>query len=156
MISASASLSGSYDYFEITRSLLVANRVQLRQVVLNLILNGIEAMNAINDRPRDLLIRSSHHQEDVLIEVHDSGHGVDIEQAERIFDSLFTTKPQGIGVGLSLSRSIVEAHGGRLWVAAPGFPYSLHSQNRRKQRSCPGCPLWNGPVTKNVIPGETC
>jgi PAS domain S-box-containing protein len=100
---------------------VLGDRVQLRQVMLNLILNGIDAMSQISDRPRELLIKSSSHPDGVIVQVHDSGKGVDPEQAERIFESFFTTKPQGIGVGLSLSRSIVEAHGGRLWtVAQPG------------------------------------
>jgi C4-dicarboxylate-specific signal transduction histidine kinase len=95
------------------------DRVQLRQVLLNLILNGVDAMSAITDRPRALLVRSSKHADGVLIEVHDSGEGVDAEQAGHIFEPFFTTKPQGIGMGLSVSRSIVEAHGGRLWFT-PG------------------------------------
>ncbi|HYU45347.1 MAG TPA: PAS domain S-box protein [Terriglobales bacterium] len=98
------------------------DRVQLQQVILNLIMNGIDAMSTIADRPRDLLIQSSVDPEGVLIQVQDSGRGLDLEQAGRIFEPFFTTKPQGIGMGLSISRSIVEAHGGRLW-AAPGSPY---------------------------------
>jgi PAS domain S-box-containing protein len=95
---------------------VLGDRVQLRQVMLNLILNSIDAMSTISDRPRELFIRSSLQADGVLIEVHDSGKGVDPEQADRIFESFFTTKPQGTGLGLSLSRSIVESHGGRLWV----------------------------------------
>jgi signal transduction histidine kinase len=86
---------------------------------LNLILNGIEAMSTTTDRPRELLIKSAKHPDGVLVQVHDSGEGVDSEQAARIFESFFTTKPQGIGMGLSVGRSIVEAHGGRLWFT-PG------------------------------------
>ncbi len=95
------------------------DRVQLRQVLLNLILNGVDAMGTITDRPRELLIKSARHPDGVLIQVHDSGAGVDPEQAGHIFEPFFTTKPQGIGMGLSVSRSIVEAHGGRLWFT-PG------------------------------------
>jgi PAS domain S-box-containing protein len=95
---------------------VLGDHVQLRQVMLNLILNGIDAMSAITDRPRELRVKSARHPDGVLVQVRDSGHGVDAEQADRIFESLFTTKPQGIGVGLSLSRSIVEAHGGHLWM----------------------------------------
>ncbi|MGA8500362.1 MAG: MHYT domain-containing protein [Candidatus Sulfotelmatobacter sp.] len=95
------------------------DRVQLRQVLLNLILNGVDAMGTIADRPRELLIKSARHPDGVLIQVHDSGAGVDPEQAGHIFEPFFTTKPQGIGMGLSVSRSIVEAHGGRLWFT-PG------------------------------------
>jgi len=101
---------------------VLGDRVQLQQVILNLIMNGIDAMSTISDRPRELLIQSAAHPEGVLIQVQDSGTGLDLEQAGRIFEPFFTTKPQGIGMGLSISRSIVEAHGGRLW-ATPGSPY---------------------------------
>jgi PAS domain S-box-containing protein len=95
------------------------DRVQLQQVLLNLILNGIDAMRTITHRPRELRIKSATHPDGVLIQVHDSGDGVNPEQANHIFDPFFTTKPQGIGIGLSVGRSIVEAHGGRLWFT-PG------------------------------------
>jgi PAS domain S-box-containing protein len=95
------------------------DRVQLQQVLLNLILNGIDAMRAIAHRPRELRIKSAKHPDGVLIQVHDSGDGVNPEQANHIFDPFFTSKPQGIGIGLSVGRSIVEAHGGRLWFT-PG------------------------------------
>lgn len=98
---------------------VLGDRVQLQQVLLNLILNGIDAMNTITNRPRELLIKSGTHLEDVLIEVHDSGVGVDAERADSIFEPFFTTKPQGIGMGLSIGRSIVESYGGRLWFT-PG------------------------------------
>ena len=101
---------------------VLGDRVQLQQVLLNLILNGINAMSTITNRPRELLIKSAKHPEGMLIQVHDSGVGVDPEQADHIFEPFFTTKPQGIGMGLSISRSIVEAHGGRLWFT----PGSLH------------------------------
>ena len=103
-------------------STLLADRVQLQQVLLNLILNAIEAMATINDRPRELVIRSAQHPEGVLIQVQDSGTGLSPEQEDRIFEPFFTTKPQGIGMGLAIARSIVEAHGGRLW-ATPGSSY---------------------------------
>ena len=95
------------------------DRIQLQQVLLNLILNGVDAMSTITDRPRELRIQSARHPDGVLIQVHDSGEGVDPEQADHIFEPFFTTKPQGIGMGLSVGRSIVEAHGGRLWCT-PG------------------------------------
>jgi C4-dicarboxylate-specific signal transduction histidine kinase len=100
---------------------VLGDRVQLQQVILNLIMNGIDAMSTIADRPRELLIQSAAHAEGVLIQVQDSGSGLEREQASRIFEPFFTTKPQGIGMGLSISRSIVETHGGRLW-AAPASP----------------------------------
>jgi PAS domain S-box-containing protein len=101
---------------------VLGDRVQLQQVMLNLIMNGIDAMSTIVDRPRELVIRSAEHPDGVLIQVQDSGTGLDPEQADRIFEPFFTTKPQGIGVGLSISHSIIEAHGGRLWVT----PGALH------------------------------
>jgi len=103
---------------------VLGDRVQLQQVILNLILNGIDAMSAITHRPRELLIESAKHPEGVLIQVHDSGEGVDPEQADHIFQPFFTTKPQGIGMGLSVGRSIVEAHGGRLWFT-PGSSHGV-------------------------------
>jgi PAS domain S-box-containing protein len=98
---------------------VLGDRVQLQQVLLNLILNGIDAMRTITHRTRELRIKSAKHPDGALIQVHDSGEGVDPEQANHIFDPFFTTKPQGIGIGLSVGRSIVEAHGGRLWFT-PG------------------------------------
>jgi PAS domain S-box-containing protein len=101
---------------------VLADRIQLQQVMLNLIMNSIESMSSITDRPRDLLIRSTEHPEGLLIQVQDSGEGLDLVQADHIFDAFFSTKPQGLGMGLSISRSIIEAHGGRLWVT-PRSPH---------------------------------
>jgi PAS domain S-box-containing protein len=95
------------------------DRVQVQQVMLNLIMNAIDAMTAISGQPRTLLIKSARDIEGVLVEVGDSGQGIDPEQLPLIFDSFYTTKPEGIGMGLSISRSIIEAHDGRLW-ASPG------------------------------------
>jgi len=103
---------------------VLGDRVQLHQVLLNLILNGIDAMRTITHRPRDLRIKSAKHPDGVLIQIHDSGEGVDPEQANHIFEPFFTTKPQGIGIGLSVGRSIVEAHGGRLWFT-PGASHGV-------------------------------
>jgi two-component system sensor kinase FixL len=91
------------------------------RVLLNLIMNPIDSMIAIRDRPRKLLIMSSEVAEGVLVQVQDSGHGLDPEHVHRIFDSFFTTKAEGTGMGLSISRSIIEAHGDRL-RAVPGSP----------------------------------
>jgi len=95
------------------------DRVQVQQVMLNLIMNAIDAMTATSGRPRTLRIKSTRATEGVLVQVEDSGQGIDPEQLSRIFDSFYTTKPHGIGMGLSISRSIIEAHDGRLW-ASPG------------------------------------
>jgi PAS domain S-box-containing protein len=102
--------------------IVLGDRIQLQQVILNLIMNAIDAMITITDGPRTLLIKTAKDAEGVLVQVQDSGKGLDPEQLPNIFDSFFTTKPQGIGMGLSISRSIIEAHGGRLW-AAPGCPH---------------------------------
>jgi PAS domain S-box-containing protein len=99
------------------------DRVQLQQVLINLIVNAIEAMNEINERPRHLTIVSCTEGPDVLrIEVRDSGTGLDPEHATHLFEPFYTTKAEGIGIGLSISRSIVEAHGGQL-SAGPNSPH---------------------------------
>jgi signal transduction histidine kinase len=96
---------------------VLGDRIQLQQVVVNLVMNGIEAMNAVTDRRREMLIRSSPHESDkVLVAVQDSGVGIDPAKLAKIFDPFYTTKSQGMGMGLAISRSIVEKHGGRLWV----------------------------------------
>jgi C4-dicarboxylate-specific signal transduction histidine kinase len=96
---------------------IMGDRVQLQQVLMNLMLNGIEAMKDV-DGKRELVIKSQRAEnEDVLVSVSDTGVGLPVQQADQIFKTFFTTKPQGTGMGLSISRSIVEAHGGRLWAA---------------------------------------
>jgi signal transduction histidine kinase len=99
-----------------------ADRVQLQQVVMNLMLNGMDAMSGADVREKELVIRSQKEKEEqVLIAIEDSGAGLDPDTADKIFDPFFTTKPHGIGVGLSISRSIIESHQGRLWAAVrPG------------------------------------
>jgi C4-dicarboxylate-specific signal transduction histidine kinase len=95
---------------------IMADRVQLQQVFMNLILNAIDAMKAVNSG-RELTIKSERRGDnDVLISVSDTGTGLPAEQADQIFNAFFTTKPQGTGMGLRISRSIVESHGGRLWA----------------------------------------
>jgi PAS domain S-box-containing protein len=95
---------------------VVGDRVQLQQVIINLAMNGIDAMHGDMGRARELVIKSEMCGDGVLIQVRDTGVGLNADQAERIFQSFFTTKPQGIGMGLSISRSIIESHGGRLWA----------------------------------------
>jgi C4-dicarboxylate-specific signal transduction histidine kinase len=95
---------------------VTGDRVQLQQVVINLVMNGIEAMRSLTHRPRSLLVKSARNHGEVLVQVQDSGTGIDADQVEHIFEPFFTTKPGGIGMGLSISRSIVESHGGRLWA----------------------------------------
>jgi signal transduction histidine kinase len=101
---------------------VMAERTQLQQVIVNLVMNAIDAMRSITDRPRILRIRSAHEKGNVLVMVEDSGSGIDPNDLERIFKAFFTTKPRGMGMGLAMCRSIVEAHGGRLW-AMTGTPH---------------------------------
>ncbi len=102
---------------------VLGDRVQLQQVVLNLIMNGIEAMSAIGDRPRELIISTQSGEIDqVHVTVQDSGIGLDPKSMERIFDAFYTTKSEGMGMGLAISRSIVENHDGRLWAVPNDGP----------------------------------
>ncbi len=101
---------------------VIGDRVQLQQVVLNLIMNGIEAVADSKRGQRRLEIRSANEESGhVLVAVEDSGPGLDLAQADRLFEAFFTTKPEGMGMGLSICRSIIDAHGGRLW-ASPNVP----------------------------------
>jgi PAS domain S-box-containing protein len=102
---------------------VVADRVQLQQVVLNLVMNGIDAMRGVTDRPRILTVRSQlNDQGNIVVNVADSGVGLDPANRDRIFESFFTTKPEGMGMGLAISNTIIEAHHGRLW-AESGSPF---------------------------------
>jgi C4-dicarboxylate-specific signal transduction histidine kinase len=103
--------------------LVPADRIQLQQVLLNLIANAIEAMSGLDDRPRELTVATGgSNSNDVFVEVRDSGLGLDPASLDRPFDSFYTTKRDGIGMGLAISRSIVESHGGKLW-ATPNQPH---------------------------------
>jgi len=103
--------------------LILGDRIQLQQVILNLMINAIEAMNEVSDAPRELSITSATDESKrVLVAVRDSGLGLHPGSLDRLFDAFYTTKPQGMGMGLAISRSIVEAHGGRLWVT-PNEPH---------------------------------
>jgi two-component system sensor kinase FixL len=102
--------------------LILGDRIQLQQVILNLIMNAIEAMNGFGEGSRELLVGSEQDDSNgVLVAVQDSGAGLDSESLDHLFDAFYTTKPGGIGMGLAISRSIIEAHGGRLW-ATPNVP----------------------------------
>jgi C4-dicarboxylate-specific signal transduction histidine kinase len=108
---------------------VLGDPVQLQQVLINLVVNAIEAMGTSPDRARELLIRSAKGPDGVLVQVQDSGPGIKAELADRIFEPFFTTKAAGIGMGLSISHSIIESHGGRLWTVPSStgarFEFSL-------------------------------
>jgi PAS domain S-box-containing protein len=98
---------------------VLGDRVQLQQVILNLVMNGIEAMASVTDRRRELFIRSRRNgSNEVLVAVQDYGVGLQSESLDHLFKAFFTTKPKGMGMGLAISRSIIEAHGGKLWAVA--------------------------------------
>jgi signal transduction histidine kinase len=97
---------------------VLGDRVQLQQVLLNLILNAVEAMGSVEAGPRELLISTEQDQRGVLVAVRDSGPGIDPADRERVFETFYTTKPSGTGMGLSICRSIVDAHGGKLSAEA--------------------------------------
>jgi len=101
---------------------VMANRVQVQQVLFNLVTNAIEAMDAVVDRSRSILIKTELGGGAASVAIEDSGTGISPEDLKRIFSTFFTTKARGMGMGLSICRSIIESHGGRLW-ASPGLPY---------------------------------
>ncbi len=101
---------------------VLGDRVALQQVIINLVMNGVEAMSSVADRERDLLIRSRQHTDEVIVAVQDSGIGIAPDKVDRLFNSFYTTKPGGMGMGLSICRSIIEAHGGKLWALSNSGP----------------------------------
>jgi len=108
---------------------VMGDRVQLQQVILNLLRNGADAMTSVEGRPRELLIRTERNENDqVQLTVKDVGEGFPPETAKRLFEAFYTTKTDGMGIGLSVSRSIIERHRGRLWAepnAGPGATFSF-------------------------------
>jgi signal transduction histidine kinase len=107
-------------------------------VILNLIVNAIEAMSGVSDGPREILVSSGKYESNgVVVAVQDSGIGLAAESLEHLFDAFFTTKPSGMGMGLAISRTIIEAHGGRLWATpndGPGatFQFTLPLPSARQ------------------------
>jgi signal transduction histidine kinase len=116
---------------------IMGDRVQLQQVVMNLVMNGVEAMSAVPRQPRLLVVRSRIDEAgDLLIAVEDSGPGLSPETMDRIFEPFFTTKSDGMGMGLSICRTIVDAHGGRLWASSRSrrgsvFQFTVPSADNR-------------------------
>ena len=104
-------------------------RVQLQQVILNLLLNALEAMRGVDDRPRQVVIKTEPDGRDRLrLAVQDAGVGLEPQRLDRLFEAFYTTKSDGMGIGLSVSRSIIESHHGRLWAepnAGPGATFSF-------------------------------
>ena len=108
---------------------ITGDRVQLQQVILNLLRNASDAMADVHDRPRQLLVRTEREDGDrVRVSVRDAGVGVDPQNVDKLLDAFYTTKTDGMGIGLSISRSIIERHHGRLWAEAndgPGATFSF-------------------------------
>ena len=98
--------------------LVLGDRIQLQQVLLNLILNAAEAMSSVEEGARELLITTEQDPTGTLVAVRDSGPGIDAQHLDRVFDVFYTTKSSGTGMGLSICRSIIHAHGGKLWAEA--------------------------------------
>jgi PAS domain S-box-containing protein len=117
------------------------DRIQLQQVIVNLLVNGMEAMATVRERERVLVVRTQRHQADgVLVAIEDAGVGIKPENADRLFSAFYTTKPDGLGMGLSIVRSIIEAHGGRVWAspnAGPGmtFQFTLSADGQHQRTS---------------------
>jgi signal transduction histidine kinase len=109
--------------------LVIGDRIQLQQVILNLLRNASEAMAEIDDRPRRLVVRTEPESESgVRVTVRDVGAGLDPQSLDKLFDAFYTTKPGGMGIGLSVSRSIIESHSGRLWAEpndGPGATFAF-------------------------------
>lgn len=115
-------------------AVVVGDRVQLQQVVLNLVMNAVEATCAAAESPKEVLVTSRNEASQVIVAIQDSGVGIDPEHLDQLFNPFFTTKPHGMGMGLAISRSIIQSHGGRLWAASnPGrgatFQFTLPTQS---------------------------
>jgi signal transduction histidine kinase len=117
------------------------DRVQLQQVLLNLIMNAVKAMSGVQERARELVVTTQNIDQDrVEVTVEDSGTGMDPSTMARVFEAFYTTKPGGMGMGLSISRSIIQNHGGRLWATnndGPGtsFHFTLPKDQGEKQNT---------------------
>jgi signal transduction histidine kinase len=130
---------------------VLGDRIQLQQVMLNLILNAVEAMSGSSETARELLIRTEQDASGgVLVAVQDSGPGLKPESVDRLFDAFYTTKPDGLGMGLSICRSIIEAHGGRVWAMinppqGAAFHFTLPQQGEAPSSAGRGPFISTGP-----------
>jgi C4-dicarboxylate-specific signal transduction histidine kinase len=124
------------------RSPVRGDRIQLQQVIINLVVNGVEAMARVNDRDRALTVRTQRHQSDfVLVSVEDAGVGIEPDKLDQLFRAFHTTKSDGLGMGLSICRSIIEAHGGQIWASpntGPGMTFQFTISAYGKQDSFSG------------------
>jgi signal transduction histidine kinase len=115
--------------------LVRGDRIQLQQVIINLAINAVHAMTTVADRPRELTIRTQQYGSDqLLVAIEDVGVGIDPLNMDRLFNVFYTTKPDGLGIGLSICRSIIEAHGGQIWASVnsgPGMTFQLTVQRQR-------------------------
>jgi PAS domain S-box-containing protein len=136
-----------------TLPLVTGDRVQLQQVILNLILNALEAMSGIDDRPRHLLVKTERETEESLrASVADTGPGFRTDDPARVFDAFYTTKPGGMGIGLSVSKSIIDNHDGRLWAAAnesggATFSFAIPTHQKPRKGAFGRSARWIGGVT---------
>lgn len=137
----------------------LGDRVQLQQVLLNLIVNAAEAMSGAGTDRRELIIASKPHPSDgVLVSVQDSGPGIEADRLDRLFDPFFTTKAEGLGMGLAISRSLIEAHGGKLWATSGNgrgatFLFTLPNGNGESTRSPPH-QVWRSGKGERPAPEE--
>jgi signal transduction histidine kinase len=134
------------------------DRVQLQQVILNLLLNASDAMSDIADRPRQLVIRTERDEEDrVKLSVRDTGVGFEPQGADKLFDAFYTTKSNGMGIGLSVSRSIIESHKGRLWATpndGPGATFSFSIPSAPLTAAVTGARSFGAIRTSTATPAE--
>jgi PAS domain S-box-containing protein len=131
---------------------VTGDRVQLQQVILNLIRNASDAMSGVRDRPRQLVVRTERDEDDhVCLSVRDAGEGFEPQNAERLFETFYTTKDDGMGIGLSVSRAIIESHHGRLWAAANEGPGATFSFSIPRQPDSLGIPNLRVPIQTAVM-----
>jgi C4-dicarboxylate-specific signal transduction histidine kinase len=130
--------------------LIQGDRVQLQQVILNLIVNAVEAMSGVCEASRQLLIATGKDSSGVLVAVQDSGPGLNPKSFDRLFDAFYTTKPGGMGMGLSICRSIVEAHGGRIWASRTAGPGATVQFTLPVGESVQSSSRTRGPITTGV------